>query len=139
MNWRAIRWSFGFALLAFVLGWVVKPTPPPKVSTNLWLDSEGGFAYVYTPGSNKSMEIAWLKDSEFEGCSVHQMGVNLTVDQGTVVEPAGTLPGAQFDLSGAVVTFGDFGASTSPLTVQRGARPTPPGAPDHPGNDSSWK
>ena len=110
--------------------------PHPSV-VHVTMDAEGGFAYVKLPGANE-IDIAFLKSTSVAGCSVHQMGVMLHVDNAQLVEPA-SQPVDGFDLAGAALTFGDFGTTTAPaINAQRGPRPAPPGRPANPMDDAQW-
>ena len=66
------------------------------------IEVSGGFAYVPTPADNK-LEIAYLKDTKVTGCDVDQLGTDLVVEEGTIVEPSPAPPTRQFDLAGARV------------------------------------
>jgi hypothetical protein len=97
------------------------------------LTAHGGFAYI--DGPNGTVNIAFLKDVDKPGlCVVKQIGVELKVDDGRVVDPPGV---TSFDPAGSVMSF--EGANTSGVTLIGMGTPGPPYRPANPMNDDDWK
>jgi hypothetical protein len=136
---RRCWWSIAFGVLA---GLASACTPagrdsgsPGGGATRLALESFGGFAYVHSPQDSR-LEIAYLRDSNSPGCSVDQLGVELMVISGNIIEPANPPANRIFDMEGAVVTFPDLEASAGTLVATRGQRPN--GPPGNPNNPADW-
>lgn len=105
--------------------------------TRLELEANGGFAYIPDRPNNK-LEIVYLADLDVEGCKVDQLGTELAVIDGNIIEVQGGAnpPGKKFSLNGVVVTFPDLESSSLSLTAVRGNRPD--GGPADPANDGQW-
>jgi hypothetical protein len=106
-------------------------------STPLELEAYGGFAYVQSP-QDSQLDIAFLKSTNTATCQVTQLGVDLMVVAGNIIEPANPPASRMFDLGGAVVTVGDTSAS-APLAALRGNRPAAPYHPTNTDNDADWE
>ena len=121
----------------------------PKAQTNLEIEMYGGFAYVRPPEDN-TLEVAYLRSWEEQPaagvaaapgdlCKVEQMGVDLMVYSGTIVEPAVPPDTKTFQVAGTVVTFPALASSGKPLIAKRSARPTaPPFGPDDHKDPAQW-
>jgi len=136
------RWWWLVLIALLVIGWLLyrptAPTPRVTASTDLQIEIYGGFAYVPTRPDNR-LEIAYLEDTNVPGCVVHQLGVDLMVVGGTIVEPANPPATKMFDLESAVVTFPDLESANLPLTANRGPRPGSPYHPANPNNPPEWE
>jgi hypothetical protein len=106
-------------------------------STPLEIEVYGGFAYVKS-AQNHELDIAFLKSTNTASCNVTQLGVDLMVVSGNIIEPANPPASRMFDLGGAVVTVGDTSPSNQ-LAAVRGGRPDPPYHPANPNNDADWE
>jgi hypothetical protein len=98
------------------------------------LTAHGGFAYVYDP-QKKMVEIAFMKSVNQDGCKVDQVGVELKIDEGKILEPLGHSP--TFDVSQSVITF--EAATNSGVTLIGSGRPAAPFHPADVTNDDHWK
>lgn len=113
-----------------------RPRPDPGPTIALDMESYGGFAYVHTP-SERKLEIAYLRDSGPECAEpVDQLGTDLMVVSGRIVEPA-NWNGRLFEVTGATVTFPQLEALPNNLVANRGARPA--GAPPNPAAATDWE
>ena len=137
------RRALNALLVAVTLTWTGcgRPTAPPTAagSAELQIIIHGGFAYVPTV-TEQRVEVAYLKDTNVAGCQVDQLGTELVVDAGTIVEP-NPPPGTRtFNLASAVVTFPDLESANIPLNAGRGSRPGPPYKPSTPNewDDLKW-
>ena len=106
-------------------------------STRLEIEAQGCFAYIPDRPNNR-LEIVYLADLNVPDCEVDQIGTELMVDDGNIVEVVGGPTPADkiFKLDGAVVTFPDLESSNLPLTADRGNRPD--GGPPDPANPANW-
>lgn len=105
----------------------------------LELELYGGFAYLHQ-GGDAVVNVAYLRDNSGPGseCAsnpVDQLGVDLMVVSGTIVQPATPPPNRMFEVSGTVVTFPGLASSTDPLSVTRSPRKE---KPVDPANDTHW-
>lgn len=105
--------------------------------TRMEVESHGGFAYIPDRPNNR-LEIVYLADLKVEGCEVDQLGTELQVVDGNIVEVLGGPNPAdkKFSLNGAVVTFPDLESSALSLTAVRGNRPN--GGPGNPNDATEW-
>jgi hypothetical protein len=138
--------SIPLALLAWYYIW------PRTPQTRLQLEFSGGFAYVSPTGSDNHLNIAYLndwthkEDTDGDGvdevvCDVTQMGTELKVIRGTIVdwEPKSLpVPGSrEFDLDNATVRFPAVVAANQALSILRDpwlGPATTPGDPEQPGH-----
>lgn len=136
------RWWWLLLVLLIGVAWMLYRNPPAvsqQASTELQIEVYGGFAFVPTP-ADRQLEIAYLKDTAVTDCTVKQLGTDLMVEEGTIVEPATPPPSKMFDLAGTVVKFPDLEAAKPPLNATRGNRPTsPPFGPVDPDNPAHWE
>jgi hypothetical protein len=103
--------------------------------TKLEVTAHGGFAYIQSE-DKKRVDIAFLKSVNNPDCVVDQLGAELMVDDGKVIEPADGQ--TKFELSGYVVSFEN--ANNSGVTVIGGPdRPSAPFHPVDPRRDDDWK
>jgi hypothetical protein len=133
------RYWWVLLIAVVVLFFVFVYRRPPGVTTELQLEAYGGFAYIPNPAGNR-LDIAYLKTTNVPGCNVTQLGVELRVIEGNIVEPANYPDRSKtFDLAGAVVKFPDLATTSTPLAAVRGARPTAaPFGPQDPKRDDEW-
>src|SRR5512145_2080818 len=116
MNLVKRFWWILILVAVALLWWMYRPKPTvaPETErqalTSLEIEIDGGFAYVVTQPENR-LEIAFLADTNVAGCTIDQLGTDLMILAGTLVEPAAPPPGGKFDLEGAVVTFPGLEAS----------------------------
>jgi hypothetical protein len=105
--------------------------------TRMEIESHGGFAYI-PDRPNNLLEIVYLGDLNVEGCEVDQVGTELQVVDGNIVEVVGAdIPAdKKFSLNGTVVTFPDLESSALTLTAVRGNRPN--GGPGNPNDAAEW-
>ena len=125
-----------------------RPPPPPAGpgsgegpggSVDLQIEFYGGFAYVPTLAENR-FEVAYLESTSVSDCTVKQLGTDLQVVEGRIVEPANHDGSGRFNLERAVVTFPALESASIPLVVPRGQRPTtPPFKPANPSNAAEWE
>jgi hypothetical protein len=106
----------------------------PFCNTSLELTAHGGFAYVYDP-QTKMVEVAFMKSVDEDGCKVDQVGVELKIDEGKILEPLGHSP--TFDVSNSVITL--EGADNSGVTLIGSGRPTAPFHPADVTKDEHWQ
>src|SRR5262245_13774150 len=95
MGW--LKWVLLLLIVAtIVLIWYCRPTPP-KATTRLELETNGGFAYIHAAGDSE-LNVAFLKDARSAEldpltgapvCDVKQLGVELIVISGTIVSVSG--------------------------------------------------
>jgi hypothetical protein len=137
------RWSWLFLLLLIVLillAWrYCRPgSPTSGPTTELRMEVFGGFAYIPSARDNR-LHIAYLKDTNVPGCEVPQLGTDLRVIDGEIVEPANAPASKTFSLLGTVVTFPDLEANNLPLTINRGSQPASPSSPPNPNDPAQWE
>ena len=130
-------------LLVIVLAWWAyarRDAGPASraVQTALDVEIDGGFAYVHTQAENR-LEIAFLADTNVPGCKIDQLGTDLMVISGNIIEPASPPPGATFDLDNAVITFPDLESSNQPLAATRPSGRPNPNRPANPANAVEWE
>lgn len=134
------RWWWLIALLILVALWYAfcRGRGPVQGTTRLEIESHGGFAYI-PDRPNHRLEIVYLADLKVDGCEVDQLGTELQVVDGNIVEVLGgpTPADKKFSLNGAVVTFPDLEASNLSLAAVRGNRPN--GGPANPGDPIEWE
>jgi hypothetical protein len=129
MNVGRLRWRAAVALGAAAVAAACSDACP---RTKVELTAHGGFAYINGP--NGTVNIAFLKNVEKPDCTVIQLGVELKVDDGRVIDPPGV---TSFDPVGSVMSF--EGANTSGVTLIGTGRPSSPFRPANPMNDDDWK
>ena len=129
-----VKWGLlALVIVLIVLYAFCRPSGPVSgPTTRLEFEAYGGFAYVPSPRDG-TMEIAYLKDSTLPGCAVDQIGTDLMVIEGNIVDPKEPPANRMFDVGGAVVKFPDLDESNETLVAKRGPRPV---APFQPGNTS---
>ena len=126
-----------------------RPTPPAGSgpgpgegaagSVDLQIEFYGGFAYVPTLAENR-LEIAYLESTNVADCSVKQLGTDLQVIEGRIVEPSTPEASNRFNLDRAVVTFPALESGSIPLIVPRSQRPmTPPFKPANTSRAAEWE
>jgi hypothetical protein len=136
-----LKWVAVILIIVIIaLVWYYRPKPP-LVTTDLELESVGGFAYIHSRGAPE-VNVAFLKSVDVADCKVEQLGVELMVVSGVVTSVTGgpdpTLPPAlkrRFELQRATVRFPDLAKSSHPLVVNRSRRPT---GPFGPGQATEW-
>jgi hypothetical protein len=113
-------------------------------TVGLQLELYGGFAYLHR-GSDAVVNVAYLRDNSGPGseCASHpvdQLGVDLMVVSGTIVQPVPAPPNRMFEVSGTVMTFPGLASSTEPLSVTRSPRQEKPANPKNPAHwyDLQW-
>ena len=128
---------------------------PPKATptTRLEIEISGGFGYVPTP-SDRTLAIAYLNDvivtedtdgnpstPDVEVCNVDQIGTELMVLRGDIIDFQGTGPLPEtriFDLDKAQVSFPKLASANIPLNYTRRTWKPNPLKPASK-TDSSWK
>jgi hypothetical protein len=144
MNLVKRFWWILILVAVALLWWMYRPKPTvaPETErqalTSLEIEIDGGFAYVVTQPENR-LEIAFLADTNVAGCKIDQLGTDLMILAGTLVEPAAPPPGGKFDLEGAVVTFPGLEASHPALVAPRAPGRPNPNRPADPNNPSQWE
>ena len=101
------------------MGWTVVAGAALAVSgcesacprTHLDLTLHGGFGYVLNP--DLTVEAGFMKDISTASCDVKQLGIDLKVDDGTIVSPAGSP--LSFPVANAVVTIDGLGTGAVAL------------------------
>jgi len=80
----------------------------PRYGTDLNMTIQGGFAYISDKNTAK-VSLGFMKsynvNTDANVCQVTQVGLDLYVDDGDILEPAGWLNTTPFDPRGAVVTI----------------------------------
>jgi hypothetical protein len=136
------RWWWLALILVVAIGvwWQWRPGGGSQLapSSRLQLEAHGGFAYIPYRQDHR-LEIAYLRDINVPGCNVDQLGTELMVIDGNILEvQGGPVPAdRKFNLAGAVVTFPDLETSNLPLTATRGNRPS--GRPANTKNPVEWE
>jgi hypothetical protein len=105
----------------------------------LELELYGGFAYLHQ-GGDAVVNVAYLRDnsgpgSECASYPVDQLGVDLMVVSGTIVQPVPAPLNRMFEVSGTVMTFPGLASSTDPLSVTRSPRQE---RPANRSNPAAW-
>lgn len=141
------RWWWLLLLLVILAIWFAfcrnDPRPGGGAATRLELESIGAFQYVPTRADNV-LEIAYLDSVNAPPCVINQLGTELFVEIGNIVEvqvdgAPGPIPAnKKFDLDRAVVTFPDLEAANQTLTAPEVTRPANPNQPADPANDAHW-
>jgi hypothetical protein len=131
MNVGRLRWRAAAVLGAATVAAACSDACP---RTNVELTAHGGFAYIEGPSG--TVNIAFLKDVDKPAvnCTVKQLGVELKVDDGRVVDPPGV---TSFDPVGSVMSF--EGANTSGVTLIGTGKASAPFRPANPMNEDDWK
>jgi hypothetical protein len=80
--------------------------------TNLDLTLHGGFGYVVNP--DLTVEAGFMKSIADTSCTVTQLGVDLRVDDGQIIDPPNSPP--TFLVTNAVITFDGVGTGAVDLT-----------------------
>jgi hypothetical protein len=134
---RGYWWLLAAVLVALLVAYL---WPRPTASTSVEMEVYGGFAYV--PSGN-TLEIAYMKATDFDGCKVTPIGTELQVKDGTDIVDAqpNPIPGnKKFNLAGAVVTFPDMTDGGAPIVVRPVDRPNiPPVQPANTDNSADWE
>jgi hypothetical protein len=135
---RSIRtYWWTIMMLIVVLGVGCRSKPNAKTDVDMLV--YGGFAYV--PSGN-TLEIAYMKPTDKDGCKVTPIGTELLVLDGDIVDaqPNAIPANKKFNLAGAVVTFPDMEKGTAAIAVRRPVRPAlPPAQPADPANPAQWE
>ena len=137
MNWNRVVGLALAVLVGGLAGWLIAAQSAVTLvkTTELQFELRGGFAYVHTPPDNM-VEVAFLKDTNVDGCYVPQPGTSLNVIRGEIesVEPSslGTTT-KSFDVKGATITLPTPEATGGPISN----KPVHPPAPNHPADTNS--
>ena len=136
MTKRIVWWALA-VLVGGLAGWLLgaKEAVTLAKTTALEFETRGGFAYVQTPPQNM-VEVAYLKPTNVDGCTVPQPGTNLNIIRGVIVtvEPA-SIPSStnSFDVGGATITLPPGESTGGPISTKPGHPPSP----NHPSDSNS--
>src|SRR4029450_10172808 len=109
--------------------------------TTLELTAHGGFAYVRN--DDGTGDIGFMKSVNNARCTVTQFGVDLRIDDGTIVSPKDSP--TMMDVSNAAITFENIGRGAVTLTGNglssppKGNASTMPPQPHPRTRDDDWK
>jgi hypothetical protein len=148
------RWLYLTAVMIPIalVAWYYVWSRGPKLT--LTIEVTGGFAYVGPDAGDNHLNIAYLNSwkliedidgdgVEDEACNVPQVGTELKVEWGDIVdhEPKSKpLPASrEFNLDKAVVRFPALEKADQPLTIVRDKFTDPPASPVDPDKTDHWR
>lgn len=129
------------AVVAIPVVYYITKVRSPKLT--LTIEISGGFAYVSPNAGDNHLNIAYLNSWENGDCKVEQVGTELKVMVGDIVDhqpSSKPIPASrEFDLDKAIVRFPALEAANQPLIMVRDKFTDPPPGPANPDDANEWK